>query len=866
MRQRSGQHRRWLVVAIIAALIGGIASQLSTSSALLPAWIKSVSPPWLPFGLQWALGLVSAALSIPIAMVVWRAQTLINPPSGPMSDPERDRLIGRLRRRHTRVLDAALPLGTRLPLTCKIMRGMVASPIDDLVSADLVNPNAAQADTFPSGMPISQIFTQAAGESLLILGKPGAGRRILLYELAAQLLDRAYADRSQPLPMIFYLASWTPKYPTLVDWLVREVQSDFGKGRDEAQAWIAQHHILPLLYGLEEVPESCRARCVAAINAFVKNYPDAAMVVSSRTGNYDDLRWTARLQLSLAVEVQPIQPPQMRAYLEELVTVGREANAALAQERTSASAGAEPSEQPRTYHKRAKVGEAAARALGALDANAILRNLITTPFMLSVLVEAAHGWPADGIPTAHDIAPLRRQLFAAYVSRRLREGPASRSAAAPRDIPAATQERTQERATDPVREARERRWLGWLAAKPCAGGGVFYLDQLQEGWLAGGRPLGRYPLPPRWGRFAARSADRWALLPAWLGVALVIGLTSAFAGAFTQRPLFGHLLFGLVYGTVIGMAAGWSIGMEVPPARVTRWSWQGFVVGLLIGAIVPLVGLALLPIIVAALTLFASDQSPSREGGTQTWARVTAGWKRWLFFGLVGLLAVLLGLLLLGLEWRGLLFWLFPDLPLNQPAPLNQWPAMLLATMLSAGVFRLLIGLILAVVVGLLPGRLDAGPLRPNQRIWQSAVNSLLAGLVAVILVGAVGLLSTAAQHAAGQPAPNVEGAPDYIPVLVGAALGLAVALFGGLAALRHAALRCRLWLAGDAPLHYTRFLESAVRRALLVRAGSGYTFIYDMLVDYLAADYLTHYGPAGATGQPAQAASPLGSSSEPAG
>ncbi len=59
----------------------------------------------------------------------------------------------------------------------------------------------------PAGTRVSEIF-QKTKQQLLILGEPGAGKTTTMLELARDLLEKAKADNTQPIPVLVSLSSW----------------------------------------------------------------------------------------------------------------------------------------------------------------------------------------------------------------------------------------------------------------------------------------------------------------------------------------------------------------------------------------------------------------------------------------------------------------------------------------------------------------------------------------------------------------------------------------------------------------------------------------------------------------------------------
>src|SRR5687768_2895919 len=77
-------------------------------------------------------------------------------------------------------------------------------------------------ETLPTGKSMLEIFKEIGmGRSLLILGAPGSGKTTMLLELARQLIERARQDETEPIPVVFNLASWKENQ-TLDDWLAEQ--------------------------------------------------------------------------------------------------------------------------------------------------------------------------------------------------------------------------------------------------------------------------------------------------------------------------------------------------------------------------------------------------------------------------------------------------------------------------------------------------------------------------------------------------------------------------------------------------------------------------------------------------------------------
>jgi hypothetical protein len=80
----------------------------------------------------------------------------------------------------------------------------------------------------------------------------------------------------------------------------------------------------------------------------------------------------------------------------------------------------------------------------------------------------------------------------------------------------------------------------------------------------------------------------------------------------------------------------------------------------------------------------------------------------------------------------------------------------------------------------------------------------------------------------------------DEHPEMNGLLLGIIFAtqflmMDGGIATISHYILRVYLWRCGYAPLNYVRFLDYMAEHILLSKAGGGYIFPHQLLLDYFA-------------------------------
>src|SRR6266568_4128885 len=206
-----------------------------------------------------------------------------------------------------------------------------------------------------AGTRIIDVYDKAKRE-LLILGEPGSGKSTLLLELTRTLLQRATRDEKHPLPVVFNLSSWAIERLPLTHWLVEELYLKYQVPRSLGQFLVNNEQILPLLDGLDEVAISSRTACIETINTYRRDHGITPTVVCCRTVDY--FAQTARLQLQYSVEVNPLEEQQVDDYLSTL-------------------------------------GDPAIAIQKALRDDAGLRELVSTPLMLSILILAYQGQPVE---------------------------------------------------------------------------------------------------------------------------------------------------------------------------------------------------------------------------------------------------------------------------------------------------------------------------------------------------------------------------------------------------------------------------------------------------------------------------------------
>lgn len=410
--------------------------------------------------------------------------------------------------------------------------------------------------------------------------------------------------------------------------------------------------------------------------------------------------------------------------------------------------------------------------------DATWRELAQSPLMLNVMIEAFKGEALEAGGSFGSIETGRAYLFEAYITRVFR-----------RVV------RFENGAYD---ETQTRRWLTRLARKMQRDHqSIFLIERIQPDWLDS--PVQR----------------RLYRLLTWFIVIQLLAL---------PFELFFGPFFALVYFFTLAQVSLQEIG------KLAIW----FVGGVFAGQ-----GVGLLATLLLEKWMGAEIKSVE----TLTWS-YSAFRKRFPTRGLIGLgVGSVLGLpiIILGLVVDDL----FGGVIYGGYA----W-----------GVIGLSLALLLAIIGGFDTDLELKGKQKPNQGMGQSVLNVLLVGgssalatILATLLALALTLILMTIllliELAALGGDLSSPGAGFILVIVIFLALAtlvfgivsglftslIAALRFGGLALLRHNALRLVLFVFARLPWNIAAFLDSAVDRILLYKVGGGYMFIHRMLLEHFA-------------------------------
>ncbi|MGW3418721.1 NACHT and WD40 repeat domain-containing protein [Streptomyces phaeochromogenes] len=160
-------------------------------------------------------------------------------------------------------------------------------------------------------------YGQLAGGRLVVIGEPGAGKTVLALLLTLGLLGAR--EPGGPVPVLLPVSSWDPVRERLDDWIVRTLAVPYYNGRPEIPRTLLAHGLLlPVLDGLDEIPESARRSAIRGINNAIGG--QRPVVVTCRATEYEDLirGGAPTMRRAPVVEISAVPPGDVITYLRDV--------------------------------------------------------------------------------------------------------------------------------------------------------------------------------------------------------------------------------------------------------------------------------------------------------------------------------------------------------------------------------------------------------------------------------------------------------------------------------------------------------------------------------------------------------------------
>ena len=164
-----------------------------------------------------------------------------------------------------------------------------------------------------SSADMLSIFRAAKGR-LLLLGEPGSGKTASALALCSALFEQAKEDRTAPIPLFISLGKSHVIDQSFSEMIAEQLHR---AGINSSDRRIASSLVLPVLDGLDEVPDASRTACARTIAAHVISNPGSQIVVCSRRREFERLHVNMVGSLSILV-LQPITANDVVDYLARI--------------------------------------------------------------------------------------------------------------------------------------------------------------------------------------------------------------------------------------------------------------------------------------------------------------------------------------------------------------------------------------------------------------------------------------------------------------------------------------------------------------------------------------------------------------------
>lgn len=177
------------------------------------------------------------------------------------------------------------------------------------------------SDCRPPATALAEAFAAHPARRLVILAEPGAGKTTLavLFVLAAL----AASAPDSPVPVLVPVAGWNPEEP-IDEWLADRLFTDYPdafRRRKDVRRALVQHRVMPVLDGLDEMPESRRHQALQQIDATVGIGP--RLVLTCRSAEFREAVDRAGvLSRAAVITIDPVRPTDIVRYLTQREAVG----------------------------------------------------------------------------------------------------------------------------------------------------------------------------------------------------------------------------------------------------------------------------------------------------------------------------------------------------------------------------------------------------------------------------------------------------------------------------------------------------------------------------------------------------------------
>jgi len=206
-----------------------------------------------------------------------------------------------------------------MPVRCRLREPASARQGEPVTGASLGALADSHVPTAVFG-DISEAFQTLPLRRMVIVGPAGAGKTVMATRLAIHLASSSARPPGGPLPMILRAVNWSAD-ERFDDWIARELVLRWrwlgDKSRDRVPGSLAdalaRDLVIPVIDGLDEMPEHLRICAIGQVNAWGSDKP---LVLTSRPDEYDNAAAAARgISRAAQVEVLPLSIEESKAYI-----------------------------------------------------------------------------------------------------------------------------------------------------------------------------------------------------------------------------------------------------------------------------------------------------------------------------------------------------------------------------------------------------------------------------------------------------------------------------------------------------------------------------------------------------------------------
>ncbi|MBO3752177.1 NACHT domain-containing protein [Streptosporangiaceae bacterium NEAU-GS5] len=154
---------------------------------------------------------------------------------------------------------------------------------------------------------------------LVILGEPGAGKSVLAVLLTLGLLASDDRRPGAPVPTLLAASSWDPLSESMDEWVVQTLATSYYNGQRQIPQLLNDRGlVLPVIDGLDEIPESMRRSAVREISKAIGR--ERPVIITCRSVEYEDVisGGAPVLRRAPVIEVAPLSAQDVIAYLAEV--------------------------------------------------------------------------------------------------------------------------------------------------------------------------------------------------------------------------------------------------------------------------------------------------------------------------------------------------------------------------------------------------------------------------------------------------------------------------------------------------------------------------------------------------------------------